>query len=54
MAAAAILSFIFSWNNFIFALILTAPNAVHCPWPSFSTLSPVMKSTGVVCLPLLP
>lgn len=36
LATAAILSFIFSWNNFIFALILTGPDRRTLPVAVFN------------------
>ena len=53
LATATILSFIFSWNNFVFALILTGPERRTLPVAA-STSSPGTKSTGGGCLPLLP
>jgi len=39
LAAATILSFIFSWNNFIFALILTGPERRTLPVAVFNFIT---------------
>jgi multiple sugar transport system permease protein len=60
LAAAAILSFIFSWNNFIFALVLTGPERRTLPVAVFNFITSdeidwggLSASVTLITLPIL-